>query len=81
MPPTWKACAKIPSKNYCRKTEVDARIQNVENEMAGLSSTVQSLGNKVNQLNSKYDNLGEQLNNLVENMTCKSTKSGKPSTH
>ena len=48
------------------KTEVDARIQNVENEMAGLSSTVQSLGNKVNQLNSKYDNLGEQLNNLVE---------------
>ena len=48
------------------KSEVDARIQNVENEMAGLSSTVQSLGNKVNQLNSKYDNLGEQLNNLVE---------------
>ena len=48
------------------KTEVDARIQDVENEMAGLSSTVQSLGNKVNQLNSKYDNLGEQLNNLVE---------------
>lgn len=48
------------------KTEVDARIQDVENEMAGLSSTMQSLGNKVNQLNSKYDNLGEQLNNLVE---------------
>lgn len=48
------------------KTEVDAKIQDVENGMAGLSSAVQSLGNKVNELNSKYDNLGEQLNSLVE---------------